>query len=87
MDAVEEESAPAGADFVPESTHKPKSDVYSAMLVLTFVVVLAGTIIAGREAWEHYDIQFYMFKKEGRPPATSTSDSTTPPAVSDPPAK
>ncbi|HEX7896185.1 MAG TPA: hypothetical protein VF950_00290 [Planctomycetota bacterium] len=66
MAATEEEASPAGAEFVPEATHKPKSDVYSAMLILTFLVFLAGAIVAGREAWEHYDVQFYMFTKEGK---------------------
>lgn len=65
-EAVEEEVSPAGAEFVPEAAHKPKSDVYSALLILTFLVFLAGTIVAGREAWEHYDVQFYMFTKEGK---------------------
>jgi hypothetical protein len=66
IEPQEEEASPAGAEFVPEASHKPKSDVYSVMLILTFLVFLAGTIIAGREAWEHYDVQFYMFTKEGK---------------------
>lgn len=83
--AVEEEAAPAGAEFVPEAAHKPKSDVYSAMLILTFFVFLAGAWIAGREAWEHYDVQFYMFSKEGKAASggssgpTETSTPTPPP--------
>ena len=78
---AQEEASPAGAEFVPEATHKPKSDVYSAMLILTFLVFLAGAIIAGREAWEHYDVQFYMFSKEGKqaPPTTEVNTSPTPP--------
>ena len=83
MEAEVEEGAPAGAEFVPEATHKAKSDVYSAMLILTFLVFLAGAIIAGREAWEHYDVRFYMFTKEGKPaPATGSGgevNTTTPP--------
>ena len=66
IEPQEEEASPAGAEFVPEASHKPKSDVYSVMLILTFLVFLAGTIIAGREAWEHYDVQFYMFTKQGK---------------------
>ena len=89
-EAVEEEAAPAGAEFVPEAAHKPKSDVFSALLILTFLVFLAGTIIAGREAWEHYDVQFYMFTKEGKgaqePPATTTEVNVAPPAEAAPPA-
>ena len=84
---VEEEGAPAGAEFVPEATHKAKSDVYSAMLILTFLVFLAGAIVAGREAWEHYDVQFYMFSKEGKPaPATTTTEVNTSPAPAPEPA-
>jgi hypothetical protein len=78
---AQEEASPAGAEFVPEATHKPKSDVYSAMLILTFLVFLAGAIVAGREAWEHYDVQFYMFTKEGKaPPVTETTEVNTSPA-------
>ena len=36
MEATEE-AAPAATEFVPEQTHKPKSDVYTLILVLTFV--------------------------------------------------
>jgi hypothetical protein len=84
---VQEEASPAGAEFVPEATHKPKSDVYSAMLILTFLVFLAGSIIAGREAWEHYDVQFYMFSKEGKPAqntGTTEVNTTTPPPSPEP---
>jgi len=82
---VQEEASPAGAEFVPEATHKPKSDVYSAMLILTFLVFLAGSIIAGREAWEHYDVQFYMFSKEGKPAQSTTTEVNTSPAPTPPP--
>ena len=85
---AQEEASPAGAEFVPEATHKPKSDVYSAMLILTFLVFLAGAIIAGREAWENYDVQFYMFSKEGKqaPPITevNTSPAPAPPPTTNP---
>lgn len=77
----EEEASPAGAEFVPEASHKPKSDVYSVMLILTFLVFLAGSIVAGREAWEHYDVQFYMFEKPQRAsesPATTTTEVVAP---------
>ena len=77
---AQEEASPAGAEFVPEATHKPKSDVYSAMLILTFLVFLAGAIVAGREAWEHYDVQFYMFTKEGKAPPGGTTEVNTSPA-------
>ena len=58
-----EEAAPAATEFVPEQTHKPKSDVYTMVLILTFVAFLAGCIVAGREAWENYDVQFWVFTK------------------------
>ena len=57
------------------------------MLILTFLVFLAGAIVAGREAWEHYDVQFYMFTKEGKPaPATTTTEVNTTPTPPAPPA-
>jgi hypothetical protein len=60
-----EEAAPVeGAEFVPEAAAKPKSDVYTLVLILTFVAFLAGCIVAGREAWENYDVQFWMFTKQ-----------------------
>jgi hypothetical protein len=79
IDPQEEEGSPAGAEFVPEASHKPKSDVYSAMLILTFLVFLAGAIIAGREAWEHYDVQFYMFTKQPKGPDGTTTITTQQP--------
>ena len=78
IEAQEEEGSAAGAEFVPEASHKPKSDVYSAMLILTFLVFLAGSIVAGREAWEHYDVQFYMFTKEGKRAETQQTTTTAP---------
>ncbi len=63
---LQQEAAPAGAEFVPEASHKPRSDVYSLVLILTFVAFLAGSIVAGREAWEHYDVQFWVFTKDGK---------------------
>ena len=81
----EDEGAPAGAEFVPEAALKPRSDVYSLILILTFVAFLAGCIIAGREAWEHYDVQFWVFTKDKPrgadeyPPA----EAVPPPATED----
>jgi len=83
-----EEAAPAATEFVPEQTHKPKSDVYTMILILTFVAFLTGCIVAGREAWENYDVQFWVFTKH--PPkateaAPATNTSATPaPAPGDP---
>ncbi len=53
-----------GAEFVPEAVAKPRSDAYTLILILAFVAFLAGCIIAGRELYENYDVQFWMFKKE-----------------------
>jgi hypothetical protein len=63
-EAAEEEAAPAATEFVPEQTHKPKSDVYTLILILTFVAFLTGCVVAGREAWENYDVQFWVFTKQ-----------------------
>src|SRR5438105_1991630 len=59
-----EDAAPAATEFVPEQTHKPKSDVYTLILILTFVAFLTGCVVAGREAWENYDVQFWVFSKQ-----------------------
>ena len=89
MEATEEEAAPAATEFVPEQTHKPKSDVYTLILILTFVAFFTGCIVAGREAWENYDVQFFVFTKQpskapeqqGAPaPATNTAAPEPPPA-------
>jgi len=79
-----EEAAPAATEFVPEQTHKPKSDVYSLILILTFLAFLTGCIVAGREAWENYDVQFWVFTKHppksSEPAGPSTSTNTNAPA-------
>jgi len=80
-----EDAAPAATEFVPEQTHKPKSDVYTMLLILTFLAFLTGCIVAGREAWENYDVQFWVFTKHppknvDSGPAPSNT-STTPPAI------
>ena len=77
MEATEEaeEAAPAATEFVPEQASKPKSDVYTMILILTFVAFLAGCVVAGREAWENYDVQFWVFTQhppKGVEPAAST---------------
>ena len=54
-----------GAEFVPEASGKPKSDVYTMLLIFTFIAFLAGIIIAGRELFEAYDVQFWVFSREG----------------------
>jgi hypothetical protein len=77
MEAAEEEAAPAATEFVPEQTHKPKSDVYTLILILTFVAFLAGCIVAGREAWENYDVQFWVFSKQ---PSKQVGEPQAPPS-------
>ena len=75
MEATEE-AAPAATEFVPEQTHKPKSDVYTLILILTFVAFLTGCVVAGREAWENSDVQFWVFTKhpaKGVEPAAAPS--------------
>ena len=83
-----EEAAPAATEFVPEQTHKPKSDVYTMILILTFVAFLTGCVVAGREAWENYDVQFWVFTKH--PPKAvepaNTAPTTTAPTTSPDPA-
>ena len=62
---IREEAVPvAGAEFVPEAAMKPKSDIYTMLLILGFVTFLAGCIVAGRELWEIYDVQFWVFEKK-----------------------
>jgi hypothetical protein len=91
MEEAQEEAAPAATEFVPEQTHKPKSDVYTMLLVLTFLGFLAGCIVAGREAWENYDVQFWVFNKEKKggaaaepAPVPATTAPTPAPGTPDP---
>ncbi len=71
-----EEAAPAATEFVPDQAHKPKSDVYTMILILTFLAFLTGCIVAGREAWENYDVQFWVFTKH--PPKSADAGPSTP---------
>lgn len=76
----QETGTPAGAEFVPEAVLKPKSDVYTVLLILTFVAFLAGAILAGREAWEHYDVQFWVFSKKPRTAEVAPAPAEAPSA-------
>jgi hypothetical protein len=67
-------AAPSGHEFVAEASHKPKSDAWTLMLILTFLAFSVGAGVAGREAWEHYDVEFWMFSKEGKPVEKTMSD-------------
>lgn len=79
-----EEAAPAATEFVPEQAHKPKSDVYTMLLILTFLAFLSGCIVAGREAWENYDVQFWVFTKHGPKSDSAPKSSEPPPAEAAP---
>ena len=63
--AIDDGGAMAGAEFVPEAVGKPRSDVYTLLLILTFVAFLTGIIIGGRELFMAYDVQFWVFSVEG----------------------
>ena len=85
MEAAEaEEAAPAATEFVPEQASKPKSDVYTLILILTFVAFLTGCVVAGREAWENYDVQFWVFNKERKGGAAASSEPAAAPASTAP---
>jgi len=85
-----EDAAPAATEFVPEQAHKPKSDVYTMILILTFLAFLTGCIVAGREAWENYDVQFWVFTKhppksaDAGPAPSKGSDAAAPAPVDAP---
>jgi len=86
VEEAQEESAPAATEFVPEQTHKPKSDVYTMLLILTFLGFLAGCIVAGREAWENYDVQFWVFNKDKKVGAAAEPAPTPAPEPAPAPA-
>ena len=72
-----EEAQPAATEFVPEASGKPKSNVYTTLLVLTFCAFFAGSWIAGNEAHNHYDVQFFgMFKVTKKGAGGGASEST-----------
>ena len=76
-----EEAQPAATEFVPEASAKPKSNVYTAILVLSFCAFLAGCILSGREAWEHYDVQFWMFTKQNKGTGGTGASTDTAPST------
>ena len=93
-----EEAQPAATEFVPEASAKPKSNVYTTLLILAFLAFLTGSFIAGNEAWQHYDVQFFgVFSKGGKGGGggdtgggsgggTPTTNPTTNPESTTPPA-
>lgn len=73
-----EEVQPAATEFVPEASAKPKSNVYTTLLILSFVAFLTGSFVAGREAWENYDVQFFgVFSKGGKGGGGSSSSDAS----------
>ena len=79
-EAVEgEEAQPAATEFVPEQSAKPKSNVYSVLLILTFCAFFAGCWIAGNEAFNHYDVTFFgIFGKQPTRAAETGGGGATP---------
>lgn len=63
------EELPQGPADVPQVPAfpidvKPRSDLYTLMLILSFVTFVTVAVLAGSEAYDHYDVQFWLFKKE-----------------------
>ena len=79
-----EEAQPAATEFVPEASGKPKSNVYTVLLILAFLAFLTGSMVAGREAWEHYDVQFFVFNKGGKGGGGGNTESNPAPNTSQP---
>lgn len=61
-EAAGEEEGEQIPAFVEE--YKPKSDIYTLVLVLTFLAFVTVIVLAGMEAHEFYDVQFWLFKKD-----------------------
>ncbi|MHC4606180.1 MAG: hypothetical protein ACYTAF_04520 [Planctomycetota bacterium] len=61
----EAEESLQAQEFVPEGPKRAKSDVYTLLLILTFVAFVTASIIGGRELYDNYDVQFWgIFSKE-----------------------
>ncbi len=60
----EEDAAPSGKEFVPADAGKPKSDVYTALLILCCVAFIGGIVLAGMELHEYYDVNFWVMGKK-----------------------
>ncbi|MDP6958166.1 MAG: hypothetical protein QF645_05065 [Planctomycetota bacterium] len=54
----------SGAEFIPEGSSKPKSDIYTVLLILAFLAFFTGSIVAGNELYENYDVQFWVLEKK-----------------------
>jgi hypothetical protein len=44
--------------------YKPRSDIYTLILIFSFMIFTTIAILAGKEAYDFYDCEFWMFKKE-----------------------
>jgi hypothetical protein len=44
--------------------YKPKSDVYTLLLIFTFFVFTTVAVLAGKEGYDFYDCEFFLFGKE-----------------------
>lgn len=44
--------------------YKPRSDVYTLLLIFSFMIFTTIAILAGKEAYDFYDCEFYIFGKE-----------------------
>ena len=67
FEAAPEEDMDEGieaTEFTPEFSTKPKSDIYTMLLILTFVAFLTGIMIAGKELYDNYDVMFWVLSKE-----------------------
>ncbi len=63
---VVEEGAGAPPPSVPAFAieYKPRSDIYSLLLILSFMIFTTIAVLAGKEGYDYYDCEFWMFKKE-----------------------
>ncbi len=53
-----------GAEFVPERSTQAKPDVFTFILACAFVVFLVGIVMAAKELYQHYDVQFWILSKK-----------------------
>lgn len=49
-------------EFVPEDVRRPKSNVYTMLLILSFILFAVTIYLAGKELREFYDVRFWFFK-------------------------
>jgi hypothetical protein len=63
QDMPKEEISERVVEEKPLVVPKPKSDVWTLLLILTFIVALTTIIIAGIELHEFYDVTFWIFTK------------------------